>query len=60
MYSSLPYKVSTTRLDESLKQQYGVTGAIVSQLAHQIFCDKEHKLFFDNYFMSLSLLPYAP
>ncbi|KAH8034121.1 hypothetical protein HPB51_020138 [Rhipicephalus microplus] len=56
VYSSLPYQGSTTRLDESLKQQYGVTGAIVSQLAHRIPCDKGHKLFFDNYFTSLPLL----
>lgn len=56
IYSLLPYQGSTTKLKETLKQQYGVTGAIVLQLSDRIPCDKGHKLYFDNYFTLLPLL----
>lgn len=56
VYDFLPYQGSTTKIEDHIKQQYGVTGAIVLRLADRIPSGVGHKLFFDNYFTSLPLL----
>ncbi|KAH9374838.1 hypothetical protein HPB48_011139 [Haemaphysalis longicornis] len=47
-------------MKDTLKQQYGVTGAIVLQLADRISSEAGHKLYFDLYFTSLPLLRPLP
>ncbi|KAH7979131.1 hypothetical protein HPB49_008293 [Dermacentor silvarum] len=39
VYDFLPYQGSTTNLEDPFKQQYGITGAIVSHLASSIPSD---------------------
>ncbi|XP_040064051.1 piggyBac transposable element-derived protein 2-like [Ixodes scapularis] len=56
IYDFLPYQGSTTSLAENLKCNFGITGAIVLQLAQRIPSGLGHKLFFDNYFTSVPLL----
>ncbi|XP_040072993.1 piggyBac transposable element-derived protein 2-like [Ixodes scapularis] len=56
IYDFLPYQGSTTSLAEDLKCNFGITGAIVLQLAQRIPSGLGHKLFFDNYFTSVPLL----
>ncbi|XP_070389530.1 piggyBac transposable element-derived protein 3-like [Dermacentor albipictus] len=56
VYDFLPYQGSTTKIEDDVKQRYGVTGAIVLHLSDRIPSGVGHKLFFDNYFTSLPLL----
>ncbi|KAL3219837.1 hypothetical protein MRX96_005601 [Rhipicephalus microplus] len=45
VYDFLPYQGSTTKIKDHIKQQYGVTGAIVLRLADRIPSGVGHKLF---------------
>lgn len=55
-YDFIVYQGSTTELRPEYKKDFGVTGALVLQLAERIPADVGHKLFYDNYFTSLPVL----